>query len=367
MLKPASLSKINNFLLLAVLITVVAYYGRNIFILLIFSIFLAMLMAPASNKFESWGMSRVFSTLLSVFIIIVAILIVMGLIYTQIAVLTDDLPTIQNKVEGSFSSMQDWVKNNFGINSDRQIAAIKEQLNNLLSNAGKFLTSLITGVVSVIGSSALVLVFTFLFLLNREKYENFFVMLYKDEQRVEVKAMISKISHISQQYLVGRMVSIVILTIFYFIGLLIIGIKNAFLLSAIAALVTFIPYVGPILGGMLPFTMALITEDTIGPAIWVVVVISLAQAFDNYIITPIFIGGSVNISPFFTIFILIVGGLLWGIAGVILFIPLLGMIKIIFDNYEGLQPYSYLIGDQKSDTAANDAWNKIKKKFKRNK
>ncbi|NJK96632.1 MAG: AI-2E family transporter [Bacteroidales bacterium] len=94
------------------------------------------------------------------------------------------------------------------------------------------------------------------------------------------------------------MISIIILTIFYFIGLQIIGIKNAFLLSAIAALVTFIPYVGPIIGGLLPFTMALVTEDTFGPALGVIIVISIAQAFDNYVITPLFIGGSVNISPF---------------------------------------------------------------------
>ncbi|NJK96633.1 MAG: hypothetical protein HC905_18450 [Bacteroidales bacterium] len=56
--------------------------------------------------------------------------------------------------------------------------------------------------------------------------------------------------------------------------------------------------------------------------------------------------------------------MLWGIAGVILFIPLLGMLKIIFDNVEGLQPYAYLVGNQKSDTATRDAWKKIKKKFK---
>ncbi|NJK95971.1 MAG: AI-2E family transporter [Bacteroidales bacterium] len=65
--------------------------------------------------------------------------------------------------------------------------------------------------------------------------------------------MIAKISKIAQQYLAGRAISIIILTIFYTIGLLVLGIKNAFLLSAIAAIVTFIPYVGPIIGGLLPF------------------------------------------------------------------------------------------------------------------
>jgi len=367
MIKPVPISKVVNVLLFTVLVTVILYFGRDILILLMFSIFLAMLMTPASNKFESWGMSRVFSTLTSVFIIIIAILLVLSLIYIQVASFSNDLPTIQNKLEGLINKIQEWVKSNFGVGNDQQITAIKEQLKNMMSNAGAFLGNIVKGMISVIGGSALVLVLTFLFLLSREKYENFFVMFNKVENRDEVKEVIHKISGIAQQYLVGRFISIVFLAVLYFIGLLILGIKNAFLLSAIAALVTFIPYVGPIVGGLLPFTMALLTEDSFGPAIGVVVVMSVAQVFDNYIITPLFIGGSVSISPFFTIFILIAGGLVWGIAGVILFIPLLGMIKIVFDNVEGLQPFAYLVGDQKKTTATKDIWEKIKKKFKRKK
>jgi predicted PurR-regulated permease PerM len=332
-----------------------------------FSIFLAMLMTPASNIFERWGMSRVFSTLTSVFIIIIAILLVLGLISIQVASFADDLPTIQKKLENLINTTQDWVKSSFGVSNDQQITALKDQLKNLMSNAGSFIKNFVIGMISLIGSSALVLVLTFLFLLSRDKYENFFVMFHKDEKSDEVKEVIHKISGIAQQYLVGRFISIIFLAVLYFIGLLILGIKNAFLLSAIAALVTFIPYVGPIIGGLLPVTMALLTEDSFGPAIGVVVVMAVAQVFDNYIITPLFIGGSVNISPFFTIFILIAGGLLWGIAGVILFIPLLGMIKIVFDNVEGLQPFAYLIGDQKKTTTTRDVWEIIKKKFKRKK
>ncbi|NJK95970.1 MAG: AI-2E family transporter [Bacteroidales bacterium] len=106
--------------------------------------------------------------------------------------------------------------------------------------------------------------------------------------------------------------------------------------------------------------MAVVTEDTFGPALGVIVVISLAQIFDNYFIEPYVVGGNVNISPLFTILILIIGGLIWGIAGVILFLPLLGMLKIFFDNVEGLYPYAYLIGDQNDSTPANGMWQKIK-------
>lgn len=365
-MKPIPLSRVNEILLFIALLTVVLFYGKEIFILIIFSAFLAMLMTPLSNKLESWGVSRVFSTLISILVIIIIISLVLTLISAQIVTLTHDLPKIQQKLEEFISLTSSWVQNTFGISPEQQIEALQEQTKNAISSAGSYLTGIVTGLVTLIGGFMLILVSAFLFLLQREKYENFFVLLYKDEKREDAKVIISKVSKIAQQYLAGRAISIIILTVFYTIGLLIIGVKNAFLLSAIAAIVTFIPYVGPIIGGLLPIFMALVTEDSFGPALGVVIVIGLAQLFDNYFIEPYVVGGNVNVSPFFTIFILIVGGLIWGIAGVILFLPLLGMVKIVFDNVQGLYPYAYLIGDQSDSSGSSRIWKKIKSIFKKN-
>lgn len=341
------------------------YYGRDILILIVFSCFLAMLMAPLSNKLESWGVSRVFATLLSVLVIVIIISLVLMLITAQIVTLTEDLPNIQNRLEEFITGIQDWIKNQFGVSPEQQIKALKEQTKNTISSAGSYLTGFIAGLVTIIAGFMLVLVFTFLFLLHREKYENFFALLSKNEQRDDAKQIISKVSKIAQKYLAGRAISIIILTIFYTTGLLIIGVKNAFLLSAVAAIVTFIPYVGPVIGGLLPLFMALVSFNSFGPALGVLVVILLAQVFDNYFIEPYVVGGNVNVSPFFTILILIVGGLLWGIAGVILFLPLLGMVKIVLDNVEGLYPYAFLIGDQNGDDENSGIVNKIKGWFKK--
>lgn len=362
-MKPAQISRVNNVLLFFILFTIVMYYAREVLILLVFSGFLAMLMAPLAGKMEKIGISRVFSTLLSVLIIVIFLSAVLMLITAQIVTLTDDLPNIQARLEEIITGIQSWVEKQFGISPQQQITALKAQAKNTITSAGSYLTGFVSGIVTAIGSFTLVLVLMFLFLLHREKYENFFVLLYTDEKRDEAKLIMDKVSKIAQQYLAGRAISIIILTIFYTVGLLILGIKNAFLLSAIAALLTFIPYVGPVIGGILPFLMAVVSENTFGPALGVIIVISLAQIFDNYFIEPYVVGGNVNISPFFTIFILIIGGLLWGIAGVILFLPLLGMVKIFFDNIEGLYPYAYLIGDQSDSNNSTGMWKKIKGLF----
>lgn len=327
--------------------------------------FLAMLMTPFSNMLENHRVPRIISSVICVLVIIGIIFAIIMLLSAEIAGVSKDFDQIRSRLEDIIADLQGWITNLFGISIEQQVNAIEEQATKSVSNAGTFLTGIIKGTFTFIGSSVLVMVFTFLFLLQRDKYERFVVMLNKEDKRNEARKIINKTSKIAQQYLTGRMVSILILAILYVIGFLLIGLKNAILLAAIAAIFTFIPYVGPFIGGLVPFFMAIV-GGSYNVAIWVVIVITLAQLFDNYFIEPYVVGGSVNISAFFTIFILILGGVVWGIAGVILFLPLLGVIKIVFDNVEGLQPYAYLIGDQKDKPASEQIWLKIKGLFRKN-
>jgi predicted PurR-regulated permease PerM len=364
MLIPPELSRVNRILFLVIMISIILYFGREFFIMISYSAFLAMLMTPVSSKLEEYRISRVFSSVISVLIIVAVISGVVFLLASQVSNISDDFPKIKIRLEELINASITWMNDKLGISSEKIIGTLKAQAAGAISNAGNILTGIAKGTFRFIGTFILVLVFTFLFLLQREKYENFIVMLYRPDRREEAGKIISKTSKIAQRYLSGRLISIFILTILYFLGFILIGLKNAILLSVIAALVTFIPYAGPVLGGMVPFFMAVI-DGSFHQALGVVVVISLAQLFDNYFIEPYVVGGSVNISPFFAIFILIAGGVFWGISGVILFLPLLGVIKIIFENVEGLQPFAYLIGDQRDVSAPKQLWYRIKSLFTR--
>lgn len=366
MLKPLGLPRINNILETIILGVVVLYFGRDFFIIVAYSAFLAMLMAPVSNMFENHRFSRVLSSLASVLIIVSVIAFVIFLLSEQISGVIQDIPKIRSGFEDIINNVQSWISGQFGISFEDQMSTVKEQASGAVSNAGKFLTGLIKGTLSFFGRVLIVLVFTFLFLLQREKYENFVVMLYKQEKRKDARKVLRRISRVAQQYLGGRLISIVFLGILYMAGFLIIGLKNAALIAAITAIMTFVPYIGPVAGGLVPFFLAII-GGSFNDAVWVVIIISVAQLLDNYFIEPLVVGGSVGISPFFAIFILIIGGAIWGIAGVILFLPILGMLKIVFENIEGLEPYGYLIGDQKEKSAPAVIWSKFKGLFSRKK
>src|SRR5664279_2164009 len=285
MLKAPKLDRTNKILLFTILISVILYFGKEFFVLITFSGLLAMLMTPVSNWLEKRGMTRVFSSLLSVFILITVISAIVLLLSAQINNIGKELPQIQIRFEELISDVQSWISDNLGVSSEQ----LKDKTSGALPAAGNILTRIVRGTFSFIGRFILVLVFTFLFVLQRDKYENFVVMLSPEDERDETTEMINKISKIAQQYLTGRIIAAFIIGILYIIGFSIIGLKDGLILSAIAALVTIIPYVGALLGGLIPFFMTFI-NGSFEQSLWVVIIISIVNAIDHYFIEPYIVG-----------------------------------------------------------------------------
>ena len=330
--------------------------------LISFAGLLAMLMTPVSNRLENRGVSRVISSLISVMIIVIIFSVVILLLAAQIGNIGKELPLILLRYEEIKLDLQRWVNDSLGVSSQQ----LRVHASEVFNNAGSFLTNFIKNTIAFIGSLFVVLVFIFLFLMQRTKYEKFVLMLYKEEKRNKAKDMIDRISQVAQQYLTGRLVAACIMGILFLIGFLIVGLKNSVILALIVAIMTIIPYVGALIGGLVPLFISMI-DGSLNQSIWVVIIILAINTIDHYIIEPYVVGGSVNISPFFTIFVLILGGLIWGIPGIILFLPLSGIIKIVFENVEGLQPYASLIGDQRDSSKPKNSWAGLKRIFSRRK
>ncbi len=362
MLRPISVQRLTNILFFIILVSAILYFGREFFILIVFAGFLAMLMTPLSNRLEGMRFPRVFSSLISVLIIIVVISAVLVLLSSQIISVIQDIPRIKSEFDELVISIQSWVYREFDASIEKQMINVKEHAADAMNSGAGFLAGAVKGTFGFLGKTLVVMVFTFLFLLHREKYEDFVVILHKPDKRDESREMIDKITRISEQYLTGRLVAVIILAIVYIIGLTVIGVKNAIVLALIAALISFIPYVGSIIGGLVPLLMSFV-EGTLYQALGIIIVMVLVNIISHYLVEPYIVGGSVNISPFFTILSLIVGGILWGLAGIILFLPMLGVLKLIFENIQGLQPYAYLIGDQDDSSVHEKLWLKLKEWF----
>jgi predicted PurR-regulated permease PerM len=306
-----------------------------------------MLMAPICRKLDKVRFPRPLSTACCILILVSVLAGIVLIVRAQIVTFTKDISLVEKKAHEIAETAKDFIEKQFGVSEEKQKAAIKAQTKGPGSPAPTMIKKIITGISTTIATIVLTMVFTFLFLFGKEKYEEFFVRLFQNEDSEKVKAIVNKVTTVGQKYLTGRAMSVTIIAVLYSVGLSLIGIKSAIILACLAALMTVIPFVGTALGGLFPVLMALVTEDSLHPALLVVVVIFSIQTMDNYFIEPNVVGGEVNLSALFSILSVLTGGLLWGVAGMILFLPMLGIVKIVCDNIAVLQPIGFLVGDQR--------------------
>jgi predicted PurR-regulated permease PerM len=334
----------NQYLFFSVLLVVVLYFGKTILIPLFFAALLAMLMAPLCSRLDKKGLHRSLATLTCVLIILFAILGMMAVIGGQIASFSKEVPKIEKKAKQFVSQAQQYIEEKLDVAPEKQKEIAKKQTQSSPQKP-PLPMRILKAIASTIGGIVITLVFTFLMIFNKEHFEEFFVRLYKDEDEGKVRKVVGEISTVSQKYLTGRVMSILINATLYAIGLSLVGIQNAILLACIAALLTLIPYVGTTLGGLFPVVMALTTEDSMQPALWAAGVLFFIQTVDNYFIEPNIVGGEVNLSALTTIVSLLIGGMIWGVAGMILFLPMAGIVKIVCDHVEPLKPIGHLLGE----------------------
>jgi predicted PurR-regulated permease PerM len=123
------------------------------------------------------------------------------------------------------------------------------------------------------------------------------------------------------------------------------GVPYAFFFGAFASVLTIIPYIGILIGALLPALFTLIQTGSVVNAVIVVGIFSFVQFLEGNFITPNITGSRVSINPFAAILALITGGEIWGASGMILAIPIIAMLKVVFDAYEPLRPVGFLLGD----------------------
>jgi predicted PurR-regulated permease PerM len=128
------------------------------------------------------------------------------------------------------------------------------------------------------------------------------------------------------------------------IGLLLLGVPHAILFGFIASVLTFIPYVGIIAGSLLPITMAWITYDSVWYAVGVVGIFTFVQYLEANVIFPLAVSSRLNVNTLVMLLAIFIGGVLWGVAGMILFVPFAGIAKLIADHNPRWKIASMILG-----------------------
>ena len=164
------------------------------------------------------------------------------------------------------------------------------------------------------------------------------------ENEARAISIIEKSSGVIYAYLWGRLKVMTLLAIMYVLTFWYFDIPYALLLTLFGALITIIPYIGPFISGLLPILFIIVFGRDFTEIVIFSSIILVIQLIESYVLEPIIIGSEVKLSPLSVILAIIIGGAVWGLAGMILFVPIFAIIRIGSANTPSLKPLASLMG-----------------------
>lgn len=317
------------------------YYAQTFLIPLLIGGVLATLFLPFSKWLESKKIPKGLAAIICLVVILIVVAGIGFLLAWQLNELAKDFALIKEKITHQFYRVQQYILVHFGISTEKQVSALKEQ-KPLVADVVALIAGSIT---TILTHSILILVYVFCIIYYRTHLKNFLIKLYPVSQKKEIEKVVYDSTRVSQQYLFGLAKMISILWVMYFIGFSILGVKNALFFAILCGLLEVIPFVGNIIGTTITLLVAAVNGASLPMLGGIVATYGIVQLIQGWVLEPLIVGSQVKINPFFTIIVLIIGQLLWGIPGIFIAIPIIAILKIVFDHVESLEPYGYLIGE----------------------
>lgn len=344
------------FIILAslVLTCYILIIGQPILSPMLAALIVALLLRPLSCNIEKAKINRGISSLLSILVVLIAI---SGLSYffsTQIGSITSDLNSIGARFNELIDRGYSWMENTFGVGQQQQTRYLKDSFNRFLENSTMAFTRTLSATADFFAGLFLFLICLFFFLYYRRFLVAFLFKWFNSDSYSTLSATIRKVEMVVRSYIVGLFTVILIVAILNSVGLMLLGIDHAIFFGVLAAVLTIIPYIGILVGSLLPILFALVTKDSLWYPVGVALLFWAVQFLEGNFITPNVIGGKVSINPFAAIIALFVGGMIWGALGMILSIPVLAIIKVICDTVPSLQPIGFLLDNPPEESTLEE-------------
>jgi AI-2 transport protein TqsA len=354
-MRKSFVNRLNSFLLFLFLFVGGLYIASDFLIPVIIAALIASLCLPLCERLEGLGLGKIAAVICCLLLIVTGIAGFALLFYKQVIDFISDMPSLERMAMKKFQYAQFFIEDHTSITIKQQMAWLSHKYAVFIESGEEIIQEVLLQATHFFALLGLIIVYLFFFLLYRDKFKIFILKFFKPDQYGEVNKIIGRIHDISKDYFTGVLMVMVILGSMHTLGLIILGIDYAFFLGYLAASLIILPYVGTIMGSILAITVALLTKDSMWYAFGVAGIFTFNLFVENNLLTPVIIGSKVKVNPLAIVIAIILGSMLWGIAGMILFIPLLGMIKIICDNVPSLVPFGFLLEDE-NNSGINYQW-----------
>jgi predicted PurR-regulated permease PerM len=320
--------------------------GQSILTPIMLSFLFAILLLPIDlflNK--KIRLPHTLSVSITVIIFICFFVSVIGVLAYQISDIATDFDKINKNANIFITDIQKQIRTNFNVSLWEQRKYMSDVAEDSVKKGKETIGTTLLSVSGTLIDLTLIPIYTFLILLYRTHFIMFLVKLFKKEYHSQLREILGQIKASVQSYISGLIIEMIFVSILTGAGLYFLGLKYFILLGILTGILNLIPYIGIIIAGVLTIIASLTTTPDISIIIGILVVNAIVQLIDNNILVPLIISSKVQINALVSIVGIIIGGALAGIAGMFLAIPMLAILKIIFDKTENLEAWGYLMGD----------------------
>lgn len=337
---------------MCVLVSLIAFgylviIAKEILSPLIFSCLFSILLLPMAafieNKFK---LPRSAASMLSVILMLSAIGLVLYVIGAQLSRLAGDWPQFKEQLSLTGSNLQNWIDTRFNIDAARQLNYVHSATTKALASGTTVFGATVLSLSSILLFLVFTFIYTFFFLLYRSLIMKFLVSVFLEENKKLVHDIIEQVQYIIRKYIIGLLIQMAVIAIAVSIIFWALGIKYAFLLGLITGVLNIIPYIGIFVALVLSTLITFATATVLTKVLFVVAALVAVHLIDSNILLPIVVGSKVKINALITVLGVIIGEMLWGISGMFLSIPVIAVLKIIFDRIESMKPWGIILGDE---------------------
>lgn len=308
------------------------YLVRDVLALLLIAVIVTSAIEPVVNFLQRKKVRRSFGVL---FVYLVVFLIIGAALYFLIPAIAGQIGDFSENFPKYYQSFQNslGLANNFF--QEKHINISAQQFFGSLSNSASSISSGIfsttVGVFS--GFISIVVIFSLAFYMSirEDGIKNFIISLVPEKQKKYAGDITDRIKYKIGRWIIGQMFLMLIIFIFDFIGLYLIGVPYALLLAIFAGLMEIVPYVGPVVSAVPGIILGFLVSPWIGFLAFLVYL--LAQQFENHIITPQIMKKAVGLSPVTVILVLLIGAKLAGIFGAILAVPVAAVASLFVNDF----------------------------------
>jgi predicted PurR-regulated permease PerM len=321
----------------------VLHIGRDIIVPVVFATIIAIVLNPFVELLRKWKVNRVLAISIAV---VLASLITLAIIYVisyHLAQFSESLPQLKTKVNASSKEFVNWISETFNIRTSKINLYISNSQADSINNFE--IAESLAQIGGLIVTILLLPCYLFMILYYKPLLLDFIYRVFDADHQVTLVDILANTKQIIQTYLVGLFFELIIMAVLNSVGLLILGIEYAIILGILGALLNTIPYIGGVVATGLAMIIAFVTTDSITYPVLVLALFVVIQLIDNNFIVPIVVASRVKINALISVIAVLIGGSVWGIPGMFLSIPLVAILKVIFDHVEALQPWGLLLGN----------------------